>query len=52
MLSASPFSQVDQLAALAAKRTIRITGVFDFFVAGRALHAFTRRRRDRKLAGG
>src|SRR5712691_1620064 len=33
-----PFAEIDQLAALTAKRVVRIALVFDFFFAGRAFH--------------
>jgi hypothetical protein len=37
-LAAGPFTEVDQLASLAAERAVKIAGVLDFFFAGRTFH--------------
>jgi len=38
ILSARPLTEIDQFAALAAKRPVSIAGVFGFFLASRASH--------------
>jgi hypothetical protein len=39
ILAAGPLSKIDQFAALAAKRAVRVAGIFGFFAAGRTFHA-------------
>jgi len=36
--SAGPVTEIDEFAALAAKRAVRVPGVFGFFVARRTFH--------------
>jgi hypothetical protein len=38
VLAAGPFAQIDQFAALAAKRAVRIASVLGLFLASGALH--------------
>jgi hypothetical protein len=38
IFSASPLTEIDEFAALAAKRAVRVSGVFGFFVARRTFH--------------
>jgi len=35
---ASPLAEIEQLAALTAKRAVWIAGIFGFFVASRTFH--------------
>jgi hypothetical protein len=38
IFSAGPLTEIDDFAALAAKRAVRISSVFGFFVARRTFH--------------
>src|SRR5215469_3661339 len=38
IFAAGPFTEVDQLAAFTAERTVRVGGVFGFFFAGGTFH--------------
>jgi hypothetical protein len=38
IFSAGPLTEIEELAALAAKWAVRVSGVFGFFVARRTFH--------------
>jgi hypothetical protein len=38
IVSAGPLTEIDEFAALAAKRAVSVSGVFGFFVARRTFH--------------